>query len=115
MIRILKNSRYMLRSCGFRAWLRYLALATLLLLNACATMGNSVSVVWHKVTPAEAREICTRFVGPAAFGNFWRGCAVVKSGTCTIYAPDFSLITQREQMATLGHELKHCFDGAWHQ
>jgi hypothetical protein len=37
-------------------------------------------------------------------------CAVVsrKSNTCVIYtAPNLSL-------AVLGHEIRHCFEGAWH-
>jgi len=38
-----------------------------------------------------------------------RGCAKVTPLTCTIYTKQIT------SLANLGHEMRHCFEGAWHK
>lgn len=105
-----------------------LAIATLLLLAAgCATQSpDEVRVRWVRVPLEEIHRVCAQQQGRnptvighnAACANFNRD-----AGYCVIYAADYteklgmsSASDRRERalMASLGHELKHCFDGPWH-
>lgn len=60
-------------------------------------------VVWVRPATLESvREICEN---PRALG-----CQRWKNGICYVVAMDYG----GDTLTTLGHELKHCFDGAWH-
>lgn len=88
-------------------------LALLLLLAGCAAAPrDAVSVRWVRVEDPVA---ACRKAHPTA--PFWgvRGCAVMRGSECTIYARDVADAQDRDKLATLGHELKHCFDGSWHK
>ena len=94
------------------------AICTALALSACATTTpQSVSVRWVRVALEDVHNVCAKQHGAGAIVlGHYRGCSTWNrdAGVCTIWAPDFPEQKQRELMATLGHELKHCFDGAWH-
>lgn len=88
-----------------------------LVLSGCATPSpDAMSVRWVRVDQEEIHRVCAQEHGHAAIviGKY-RGCTRFsrEARVCTIWAVDFAL-TERERMATLGHELKHCFDGPWH-
>lgn len=100
-------------------WLRRLFAASLLAFaTACATTTTqSVSVRWERVALEDVHKVCAKQHGAGAIVlGHYRGCSTWNrdAGVCTIWAPDFPEQKQRELMATLGHELKHCFDGPWH-
>lgn len=75
----------------------FLTLFLTLFLTGCATVGER-SIVWHK---GDVLALC-KTDNPRVQGCFWRG-----SGVCHVAAPDWDF-------ETLGHEVKHCFDGTWH-
>lgn len=93
--------------------LRNIALG--LLLGGCTSLDttHAMLVTWHKVD--NAHEVCQRLSGRVMFFKHIKGCARWSASECAIYAPDFQQEHERDKMATLGHELKHCFDGKWHQ
>ena len=103
---------------AFRRWLRSLFGVSLLALSACATTTpESVSVRWVRVAIEDIHKVCKDRHGAGAIVlGHYRGCSTWNrdARVCTIWAPDFPEQKQRELMATLGHELKHCFDGPWH-
>jgi hypothetical protein len=75
---------------------------------------QQVVVSWERTEDAE--KVCrTWFPSFTPFFYRIRGCAKWAGNVCTIVAPDFKSEDEREKMATLGHELKHCFDGSWHK
>lgn len=76
------------------------------------TDQQTMQVVWHRVN--NVHSLCQRLTGRQVLFGKVRGCAIWNKQVCHIYAPDFKNIEERERMATLGHELKHCFDGQWH-
>lgn len=105
--------------------MRYLVV--LLLTAGCATRPpDSVEVQWVRVPAEQIDKFCKDRAGRyATIIGHNRGCSQWNrdAGTCTIWSPDsneklgMSAVgdrRQREVMATLGHELKHCFDGPWH-
>lgn len=87
-------------------------LASVLLAGCASPQLDAVTVRWVRVEDPLAE---CRKVYPAA--PLWgvRGCAVMRGAECTIYARDVAGPEDRERLATLGHELKHCFDGRWHK
>ena len=111
-----------------RRWLqRLLGSSALVLAAACATPApDQVTVRWVRVSQDEIHRVCASAQGhnPTVIGRN-RACAHFNrdGGFCTIYATDYterlgmesaSDRRERELMASLGHELKHCFDGHWH-
>ena len=102
--------------------MKFLSLAVLSLLSACASTVTSphapVAVVWNRVE--EPHAVCESLSGRKNFFNI-RGCSqrlepVVEGGprVCAIYAPAPRSERDLQGFATLGHELMHCFDGNWH-
>jgi hypothetical protein len=119
-----KYHRQSIRSSivGGRKWL-FLAL---LALPGCANQPTTdydtettreVRIVWHKTEKAWA--VVVRQYG-AKLHNVWHsnGTYVVMNGVCHVYAPDPPLKNGEYvngQWGTLGHEVKHCFDGQFHK
>jgi len=90
-------------------------------LAACASpeppRGGKVDVVWNRVDDAHLE--CQALSGRTELFRI-RGCSKWNdtradgSRVCSIYAPMPRSERDTERLATLGHELMHCFDGAWH-
>jgi hypothetical protein len=95
----------------------------LIVLPACvatppAADSGGVAVVWTRVE--EPHRVCESLSGRKHFFHIM-GCShwsepPAQGGprTCSIYAPEPRSERDLERFATLGHELKHCFDGNWH-
>ena len=92
-----------------------------LLLAGCASAkppgGGKVDVVWNRIE--DPHKACERLSGrPELFRilgcSKWNDVAADGSRVCSIYAPMPRDERDTERLATLGHELMHCFDGRWH-
>ena len=91
-----------------------------LLLSACAATpaSDNVAVVWNRVE--EPQRVCESLSGRKNLFHIlgcshWSGPATEGGPrVCSIYAPEPRHERDFERFATLGHELKHCFDGNWH-
>ena len=99
---ILCNMKFLLTIC-----------AASMLFTGCATRHSfetaSGVVQWHKTSLDDIQSIClnNNIHSPLLFKI--RGCYRITDNVCHIYAQD-----GKENMAYLGHELKHCFDGLFH-
>ena len=96
-------------------------LLLLLLLAGCATAeppkGGNVDVVWHRVDDPQAacQTLSKRVELYRVLGcSKWNDVQADGSRICSIYAPMPRSERDTERLATLGHELMHCFDGSWH-
>jgi hypothetical protein len=94
---------------------RYLIL---LLLSGCATT-DYVKVQWHRI-PNEPTYRFDKRLGHSSATKA-NGFSRNVDGVCHIWAPDPPVtvvdgkrVFKQGQWGTLGHELKHCFDGAFH-
>jgi hypothetical protein len=81
--------------------MRYLLV---LLLSGCGTFEanpkySRVVVTWDVVEEEQVSEKC---------GFNATACAKWRGNKCTIITP------RETTMETLGHELRHCFEGHWH-
>ena len=93
------------------------------LLPACAATvppadPGRVAVVWNRIE--DPHRVCESLSGRKHFFNIL-GCShwsepTVDGGprVCSIYAPEPRNERDLQRFATLGHELKHCLDGNWH-
>ena len=81
-----------------------------------------IRIVWHRTF--DAWKACVKLY-PHMTGQMLlaEGCFhVTKDGVCHVYAPDKSTFESRIKKrdydyyawAILGHEVKHCFDGLFH-
>ena len=94
-------------------------LFVLVLLAGCATPpevpSTPVRVVWQNVDDVQAA--CEELSGRREVFRIL-GCSkwrdVAGQRTCTIYARAPRDERDLQRFATLGHELMHCTDGAWH-
>jgi hypothetical protein len=99
-----------------------LLLALLLaLLPACAAVTREptdhVEIVWNRID--DPQKTCEQLSGRPEFFRIlgcskWRDSGKPDVRTCAIYAPMPRDEHDTARMATLGHELMHCFDGNWH-
>jgi hypothetical protein len=96
-------------------------LLLLVLLAGCASAepprGGKVDVVWNRVEDPNAacRGLSSRTELFRILGcSKWNDARPDGSRVCSIYAPMPRSERDTERLATLGHELMHCFDGAWH-
>jgi hypothetical protein len=92
----------------------------LALLPACVSKPDSdkVAVVWNRTE--EPHRVCESLSGRKNFFHIL-GCSqwsepAAPGGPriCSIYAPEPRNERDLQRFATLGHELKHCLDGNWH-
>lgn len=93
--------------------LRLLAAVCVMLLAGCGTFSAqpktaSVSVSWALVENPE--QICKQLGATAKPGLVIKGCAhfALDHSWCVIYT------AQETSNAILGHELRHCFEGHFH-
>ena len=93
----------------------------ILLLAGCATAEppreGKIDVVWNRVEDPQAA--CRQLSGRPEFYRVlgcskWNAARADGSRVCAIYAPMPRSEHDTERLATLGHELMHCFDGRWH-
>ena len=100
-----------------KTWTLALALA----LCACATAEppreGTVDVGWIRVDDPQAA--CANVSGRRELFRVlgcskWNDVRPDGSRVCSIYAPMPRSERDTERLATLGHELLHCFDGSWH-
>ena len=70
---------------------------------------TSVRLEWRAVE--DARAICSKLNIASGYGPIKftiNACSILQNNVCTI-------VTNKEtSMHTLGHEFRHCFQGAWH-
>lgn len=96
------------------------AIIILLLLVGCAEVkpGAVQQVEWRKLTDQRAlNDVCDNRVQPTSLGGIMRmkpaiavdGCFKREANTCVIYTLDST------NHDTLGHEVRHCFEGLFHQ
>ena len=97
--------------------MRLLAIVFCLVVSGCATLQPGISIEWHRTLNAPADCIKLRKDAP----QNTVGCSKMIEGICHIWAPDTAVrvingkrIAIQGQWATLGHEVKHCFDGDYH-
>ncbi len=83
------------------------------LLGACTQMpsGETRTIAWHMVD--DPRQVCARLL-PGREALSPKACAKFDGATCVIYARRPADEHDLRAMAVLGHELLHCFDGAFH-
>ena len=84
-----------------------------MLLSGCATVsrqvGPSVEVQWLRAKDlADVERLCSR--GKPQIHYNISGCQWNEGPRCYVVAMDYG----GETLTTLGHEVKHCFDGKWH-
>ena len=93
-------------------------LGLMLLVSACASSpspdGASVVVRWHATSLAEVNAICNAGMPAKHHKTVW-GCYRRAFDSCVVYTahPDSNEDPQLHD--TLGHEVRHCFLGAFHK
>jgi len=97
------------------------ALLAAAFLTACASTPEPaperVAVVWERVDDVQGT--CQKVSGrPELFKlrgcSTWTATDSTGQRICSIYAPAPASERDTQALATLGHELLHCFDGHWH-
>jgi hypothetical protein len=76
-----------------------------------------IDVVWNRVE--DPQKACQGLSGRTELFRIlgcskWNDVAEDGARVCSIYAPMPRSEHDTERLATLGHELMHCFDGRWH-
>jgi hypothetical protein len=91
----------------------------LALLSGCAAEPNHnpVTVVWHRADTSEVRQEYMRRYGKSEALNEIGGFYYWDQGQCHVYAPDTASKSGviNGELDMLGHEVKHCFDGQFHE
>ena len=79
------------------------------LFDAGKNTSRSMNVIWKVVdNPTKACDIESRNVGNGGFGYQVQACSFWTKDTCTI------ITARKTSMHTVGHEMRHCFQGDWH-
>jgi hypothetical protein len=103
--------------------MRYTALILVLAFAGCAPItervdqslslkpATSLPIVWHRASKNEVNSAYMQIHGKSKELGHLEGFFYVDKGICHIYAPD---LDNADALDTLGHEVKHCFDGLWH-
>ena len=70
---------------------------------------NTVTVRWVRLSDQRLQTLCAKATGKSQSGAVFLGCAITdSSGVCTI----FTAANTTHQI--FGHELRHCFQGKFH-
>jgi hypothetical protein len=94
------------------------ALVLVMLASGCASTSlpgsGDVVVRWHTASLSEINEICNAGMSGKDRKSVW-GCYRLAFNQCTVYTarPDSKEDPQLHD--TLGHEVRHCFQGAFHK
>ncbi len=75
---------------------------------------ETVAITWHRVTRRQLDAIKAEACGTGPCGAApWYGLALpdVQAGRCDVYAVEPA--AEGVEVEALGHEVLHCFDGAW--
>ena len=100
-----------------------LGIYAMLLLVGCATHAASdvgtqeIKIVWHKTDQAWKDAVKLRGIRLEKALEI-NGFYFLENGICHVYAPDPPMQGDKYsvgQWGTLGHEVKHCFDGLFHR
>lgn len=96
-----------------------LALASTWLCAACATTSPSpgsgeVIVRWQTASLAEINDICNAGMPAKHRKTVW-GCYRRAFNQCTVYTAHPDSREDPQLHDTLGHEVRHCFHGAFHK
>jgi hypothetical protein len=95
-----------------------LLLAPLLLLAGCASTpspeSGAIVVRWHIASLAEVNEICNAGMPAKQRKSVW-GCYRRTFDQCTVYTAGPDSREDPQLHDTLGHEVRHCFQGAFHR
>ena len=78
--------------------------------DATKYTNRTVSVTW-KTVKGDIRSVCNRIAknkGYQEYNYAINACAFWEGDVCTVYTPETTA------MHTVGHEMRHCFQGAWH-
>ena len=96
-------------------------LALFFLFGRPAAGEEVVAIVWHEVEPKYSDLTCAMVARKAnrPTDGYTYGCQVDRGGlfsrVCHIWAPDVQRGDNNgSRIKTLGHEVKHCFDGSFH-
>ena len=90
-------------------WLGRGLVAFALILPACTdTSQGAKRIQWVQDSPAAVQKQCG--------GDVWNvvGCYKWEGDTCFVYTRPMKSETDRVGMETLGHEVRHCFEGDFH-
>jgi hypothetical protein len=77
--------------------------------DATKNIHTTITVNWRPV--ANVQKVCeaeSKKRGHAGFGYAVNACSFWEGNVCTI------ITSQRPNMHSLGHEIRHCFQGNWH-
>lgn len=74
-------------------------LLILVTIGSGCSSSPKIELIWVKGTQQEIQGYCQSYKAA--------GCYRKTGNTCIVYAKDWDF-------HTLGHEVKHCFDGAFH-
>jgi len=70
-------------------------------------LTNRTTVAWELVDDVDAT--CRKLNLHVEEGATIYGCALMSTNSCKIYTGRTTTV------AVLGHELRHCFEGNWHE
>ena len=83
--------------------MKYLLIPFLLLLSACTSMQQR-----KPITPFPTQRVSTIEIRKLVGGDFsYRAYAEIQGDKCTIYL--------RKYPECLAHEVRHCYEGNWHE
>ena len=77
--------------------------------DASKNIYDTVTVKWLAVS--NLQQVCeaeSKKRGKGGFGYAVNACSFWEGNTCTI------ITSQKPSMHSLGHEVRHCFQGNWH-
>jgi hypothetical protein len=88
--------------------MKRLAFLLALPMTACATpQGDTRLITWVR-----SADRCQELPK-----SLWKpdGCADYRSSPCYVFAPEPTPETERKVHEVMGHEMRHCFEGRFHE
>ena len=94
------------------------ALGLVLIVSGCASApsqdSGAVVVRWHMASLEEVNQICNAGTPAKHRKSVW-GCYRRSFDICTVYTARPGTNEDPQLHDTLGHEVRHCFLGAFHK